>query len=191
MGFLTVAQTRHVLYSSFRARLSIDKLLTLWPLPPCHLLYKSPRFCETRDQLFSFSRSPGPMDRKGSWRLRHGQMGVYSVAVLSFSQAVCRWFWSSFMCGIIYNLGQNKMEQQTPIPKSRMKPREGQKRAIFPILDLGGRGGGGGSRFSIYFVQDCSPAECGFSSFRLTVFGKRHSFTVLLRYCLFALSYIY
>ena len=36
------------------------------------------------------------------------------------------------------------MEQQTPIsPKSRMKPREGQKRAIFVILDLGGRGGGG------------------------------------------------
>ena len=38
----------------------------------------------------------------------------------------------------IYNLGQNKMEQQTPIPppppKSRMKPREGQKRAIFPSL---------------------------------------------------------
>ena len=50
------------------------------------------------------------------------------------------------------NLGQNKMEQQTPIPpKSRMKPREGQKRAIFPSLIWGG----GGSRFSIYFVQDC------------------------------------
>ena len=29
-----------------------------------------------------------------------------------------------------YNLGQNKMEQQTPIsPKSRMKPRKGHKRA--------------------------------------------------------------
>ena len=41
-----------------------------------------------------------------------------------------------------YNLGQNKMEQQTPIPpKSRMKPREGQKRAIFPSLIWGGRGG--------------------------------------------------
>ena len=53
-----------------------------------------------------------------------------------------------------YNLGQNKMERQTPIPpppaKSRMKPREGQKRAIFPSLILGR---GGGSRFSIYFVQ--------------------------------------
>ena len=36
-------------------------------------------------------------------------------------------------------------------PKSRMKPREGQKRAIFPSLIWGG----GGSRFSIYFVQDC------------------------------------
>ena len=53
-----------------------------------------------------------------------------------------------------YNLGQNKMEQKTPIPtKSRMKPREGQKRAIFPSLIWGG---GEGSRFSIYFVQDCS-----------------------------------
>ena len=45
------------------------------------------------------------------------------------------------------------MEQQTPIPpKSRMKAREGQKRAIFPSLIWGE----GGSRFSIYFVQDCS-----------------------------------
>ena len=33
------------------------------------------------------------------------------------------------------NLGQNKMEQQALIPpKSRMKPREGQNRAIFPSL---------------------------------------------------------
>ena len=39
------------------------------------------------------------------------------------------------------NLGQNKMEQQTPIPpKSRMKPRERQKRAIFPSLIWGGGG---------------------------------------------------
>ena len=38
-----------------------------------------------------------------------------------------------------YNLGQNRMEQQTPIPpKSRMKPPE--KRAIFPSLIW--RGGG-------------------------------------------------
>ena len=45
------------------------------------------------------------------------------------------------------------MEQQTPIPpKSRMKPREGQKRAIFPSLICGG----GRFRFSIYFVQDCN-----------------------------------
>ena len=36
------------------------------------------------------------------------------------------------------------MEQQTPIPpKSRMKPREGQKRAIFPSLIWGERRGGG------------------------------------------------
>ena len=43
------------------------------------------------------------------------------------------------------------MEQQTPIlPKSRLKASEGQKRAIFPSLIWGE----GGSRFSIYFVQD-------------------------------------
>ena len=41
MGFLTVAQTRYVIlhiYPSFRVRLIIAKLLTRWPLPPCHLL---------------------------------------------------------------------------------------------------------------------------------------------------------
>ena len=50
-----------------------------------------------------------------------------------------------------YNLGQKKMEQQTPIPpsqkKSRMTPREGQKRAIFPSLIWGGGGGGLGFPF--------------------------------------------
>ena len=61
--------------------------------------------------------------------------------------------------GRTYNLGQNKSEQQTPFPpKSRMKPREGQKRSIFPPL-FWGEGGGGGSGFSIYFVQDCSSAK--------------------------------
>ena len=35
------------------------------------------------------------------------------------------------------------MERQTPIPpKSRMKPREGQKRAIFPSLIWEEEGGG-------------------------------------------------
>ena len=47
------------------------------------------------------------------------------------------------------------MEQQTPIlpPKSRMKPREGQKRkrAIFPSLIWGG--GGGGQGFSFILSQ--------------------------------------
>ena len=38
-------------------------------------------------------------------------------------------------------------------PRPPMKPREGQKRAIFPSLIWGG---GGVSRFPIYFVQDCS-----------------------------------
>ena len=43
--------------------------------------------------------------------------------------------------GTGYNRGQNKMEQQTPHPppkNSRMKPREGQKRAISPFLIGGG-----------------------------------------------------
>ena len=47
------------------------------------------------------------------------------------------------------------MEQQTPIPHPQIKD-EAARRAKtrhFPILDLGG---GGGSRFSIYFVQDYS-----------------------------------
>ena len=51
------------------------------------------------------------------------------------------------------SLGQNKMEEKTPSssppPKARMKPRKGQKRAIFQSLILGG-----GSRVSIYFVQE-------------------------------------
>ena len=66
-------------------------------------------------------------------------------------------------CVSDYNLGQNKVEQQTLIPppplKSRMKPREGQKSAIFPSLIWGEGEGGGGSRFSIYFVQDCSSMQ--------------------------------
>ena len=48
------------------------------------------------------------------------------------------------------------MEQQTPIPPPQIKDVAARraKTRHFPILDLGE--GGGGSRFSIYFVQDCS-----------------------------------
>ena len=58
----------------------------------------------------------------------------HSVIYVRFChQHLRRW------ASIGYNLGQNKMEQQTPIPpKSRMKAREGQKRAIFPSLIWGG-----------------------------------------------------
>jgi len=55
-----------------------------------------------------------------------------------------------------HNLGQNKMQRQTPIPPPQIKD-EAARRAKtrhFPILDLGGKEGG--SSFSIYFVQDCS-----------------------------------
>ena len=48
-----------------------------------------------------------------------------------------------------YNLGQNTMEQQTPIPHPQIKD-EAARRAKtrhFPILDLGGRGGGLGFPF--------------------------------------------
>ena len=59
-------------------------------------------------------------------------------------------------CDLSYNLGQNKMEQQTPIPPQiKDEAARRPKTRHFPILDFGGRGGGG-SRFSIYFVQDCS-----------------------------------
>ena len=56
---------------------------------------------------------------------------------------------SRYGCLYNYNLGQNKMEQKTPIPpaKSRMKPREGQKRVIFPSLIWGGGEGRGGQGF--------------------------------------------
>ena len=42
-------------------------------------------------------------------------------------------------------LGKIKWNSKPPSPpKSRMRPREGQKRAIFPSLIWVGRGGGGG-----------------------------------------------
>ena len=66
---------------------------------------------------------------------------------------------SCWLCGVrellvTYSLGQNKMEQQTPIsPKSRMKQRKSQN-APFSHPWFGG--GEGGYKFLIYFVQDCS-----------------------------------
>ena len=50
-----------------------------------------------------------------------------------------------------YNLGQNKMEQQTPTPPPQIKDAAARraKTRHFPILDLEGEGG---FRFSIYFV---------------------------------------
>ena len=63
-------------------------------------------------------------------------------------------------CVADYNLGQNKMEQQTPIPPKKIKDEAARrtKTRHFRILDLGG-GGGGRSRFSIYFVQDCTSMQ--------------------------------
>ena len=52
-----------------------------------------------------------------------------------------------------YNLGQNKMEQQTPSPPNQGWSRAKRKNAPFSHLWFGGEGR---SRFSIYFVQDCS-----------------------------------
>ena len=49
------------------------------------------------------------------------------------------------------------MEQQTPIPPQiKDEAARRAKTRHFSTLDLGWRRGGGGSRFSIYFVQDCS-----------------------------------
>ena len=58
---------------------------------------------------------------------------------------------------ITYNLGQNKIEQQTPTPPP---PNQGWSRAKgknvpFSHLWLWGEGGGG-CRFSIHFAQNCS-----------------------------------
>ena len=87
-----------------------------------------------------------------------GEVRAQSVKLQKLATASLKsWLPSSTLCVtqvlLSDNLGLNKMEQQTPIPpKSRMKPREGQKRAIFLSLIWEG----GGSWFSIYFVQDCS-----------------------------------
>ena len=95
------------------------------------------------------------LTRAYSW---WGEVRAQSVKLQKLATASLKsWLPSSTLCVtqvlLSDNLGQNKMEQQTPIPpKSRMKPREGQKRAIFPSLIWEG----GRSWFSIYFVQDCS-----------------------------------
>ena len=85
--------------------------------------------------------------------------------------------------GTGYNLGENQMEQQTPIPlKSRMKPRAGwgQKRAIFPHPWFGG-GGRGGSRFSIYFVQDCTAATRGLRAWRRQLTCRQTTYKIKSR----------
>ena len=100
-----------------------------------------------------------------------GEVRAQSVKLQKLATASLKsWLPSSTLCVtqvlLSDNLGQNKMEQQTPIPsKSRMKPREGQKRAIFPSLIWEG----GGSWFSIYFVQDCRSPRRIQSAFNLIV----------------------
>ena len=76
---------------------------------------------------------------------------------------------------------KNKMEQQTPIPP----PNQGWSRAKaktrhFSILDLGGDGGGGGSRFSICFVQQCCFRETSFSKNTLAIGATEIESTVSL-----------
>ena len=44
-----------------------------------------------------------------------------------------------------YDFGQNKMEQQTPIPPNQGWSRAKAKTRHFPIRDFGGGGGSGGS----------------------------------------------
>ena len=66
------------------------------------------------------------------------------------------------------------MEQKTPIPppprpKSRMKPREGQKRAIFPSLIWGGGRGGQGFPFIFSKIvenaKEAPGANCHYVAF--------------------------
>ena len=54
---------------------------------------------------------------------------------------------------ILWNLGQNKMKQQTPFPRNQGTSRAKAKTHHFPFLDVGRRGGR--SIVSIYFVQEC------------------------------------
>ena len=97
------------------------------------------------------SLSPPPTP-KARMKPREGQkLAIFPSLILGGGSRVSIYFVQ--FC----NLGQNKMEQKNPsslspppTPKARMKPREGQKLAIFPSLILGG-----GSRVSIYFVQEC------------------------------------
>ena len=82
----------------------------------------------------------------------------------------------------IQSVSKNKMEQQTPIPPpnqgwSRAKARD----AIFPSLIWGEMGGGGGgSRFSICFFQQCSFRETSFSKNTLAIGATEIESTVSL-----------
>ena len=53
----------------------------------------------------------------------------------------------------LYNLAQNRMEEQTPSPQIKDEVARRAKRAIFPSL-IWGKGGGGVYIFFIYFVED-------------------------------------
>ena len=74
-------------------------------------------------------------------------------------------------------LDRIKWNSKPPSPPNQgWSPREGQKTRHFPILDFGGGGGGeGGSRFSIYFAQDCSPEKtvCRYFATPLMIFIKK------------------
>ena len=71
--------------------------------------------------------------------------------------------WNPEFMTVLYSLTKStildrKNETANPYPpKSKMQPREGQKRAIFPSLIWGE----GRSRFSIYFVHNCSCYSMG------------------------------
>ena len=61
----------------------------------------------------------------------------------NFWVGMCRWDPGNLTLYQSYNLGQNKMEQQTPIPPQiKDEAARRAKTRHFPILDLGGGGGG-------------------------------------------------
>ena len=95
--------------------------------------------------------SPAPQSRINP---REGQKcSIFPSLILGGGGGSCFEFSIYFVqdCHLVHN----KVEKLTPIPPiSGMRPCEAQKRALFPSSILGA-GGGGGSSFSIYFVQDC------------------------------------
>ena len=62
-------------------------------------------------------------------------------------------------CGLCNNLGQKKIEQQTPTPQKNQGWSRAEAKTRHFIISDPGEMGGGGSKFSMCFVQDCSRTD--------------------------------